>query len=136
MKSTSGGFEQKEKEVAGLGRQWGHDYGSNGGDNGTRGREEDVAEVFYSARGVRVGGCYDFARRRVVRTVEGTELVLPGVISDSDYRMCLSTGIKFTDTHMATVLDSSRVLLDEIAVLGDGGGGLDGGVMSVSLLST
>lgn len=47
----------------------------------------------------------------------GFELPVPGVVSDSDYRLCLSTGIKFTDTHMATVLDSSRVLVDEMMLV-------------------
>lgn len=43
--------------------------------------------------------------------------MVPGVVNDSGYRMCLSTGVKFTDTHMATVLDSSRVLVDEMAAM-------------------
>ena len=46
------------------------------------------------------------------------EMVIPGVVNDSDYRLCLSTGIKFVDTHMATVLDPSRVLVDEVVVAG------------------
>ncbi|CAM9362401.1 unnamed protein product [Ectocarpus fasciculatus] len=47
----------------------------------------------------------------------GTCVVVPGVVNDSDYRMRLSTGVKFTDTHMATVLDSSRVLVDEMVAM-------------------
>lgn len=46
----------------------------------------------------------------------GVEVPVPGVVSDSDYRLCLSTGLKFTDMHLATVLDSSRVLVDEMMV--------------------
>ncbi|CAM9863788.1 unnamed protein product [Laminaria digitata] len=75
----------------------------------------------------------------------GVEVVVPGVVNDSDYRLCLSTGIKFTDTHMATVLDPSRVLVDEIVVGdgfgcgvgGDGGGGCRGraGVEAFVMLS-
>lgn len=57
----------------------------------------------------------------------GVEVPVPGVVNDCDYRLCLSTGIKFADTHMATVLDFSRVLVDEI-VVGEGfsGGGVGG----------
>lgn len=46
----------------------------------------------------------------------GVELTVPGVVNDSDYRLRLSTGIKFCDTHMITVLDETRVLLDEIVI--------------------
>ncbi len=49
-------------------------------------------------------------------SIRGVEVVVPGVVVDSDYRLCLSTGIKFSDTHLATVLDSSRVLVDEMKV--------------------
>lgn len=48
--------------------------------------------------------------------VRGVEVVVPGVVCDSDYRLCLSTGVKFSDTRLATVLDSSRVLVDEMMV--------------------
>lgn len=49
--------------------------------------------------------------------IPGRCVVVPGVVNDSGYRMCLSTGVKFTDTHMATVLDSSRVLVDEMSAM-------------------
>lgn len=52
---------------------------------------------------------------------------MPGIVSDSDYRLCLSTGIKFTDTHLATVLDSSRVSVDEMmGVLEEPTAGVEG----------
>ncbi|CAN0391826.1 unnamed protein product, partial [Hapterophycus canaliculatus] len=67
----------------------------------------------------------------------GFELPVPGVVSDSDYRYCLSTGIKFTDTHMATVLDSSRVLVDEMMLVAAGGfgGRVGAGVATPVLLA-
>lgn len=72
----------------------------------------------------------------------GFELTVPGVVSDSDYRLCLSTGIKFTDTHMATVLDSSRVLMDEMMLVasaprdpGGFGGRVGAGVATPVLLA-
>ncbi|CAM9151082.1 unnamed protein product [Ectocarpus sp. 4 AP-2014] len=49
--------------------------------------------------------------------IPGRCVVVPGVVNDSGYRMCLSTGVKFTDTHMATVLDSSRVLVGEMSAM-------------------
>eukprot|EP00752_Nemacystus_decipiens_P011974 g10614.t2 len=58
--------------------------------------------------------------------VRGVEVSVPGVVSDSGYRLCLSTGIKFTDTHLATVLDSCRVLVDEMMVLGEPAEDVDG----------
>jgi len=71
------------------------------------------------------------------RGVRGAEVVVPGVVCDSDYRLCLSTGVKFSDTHLATVLDSSRVLVDEMdemmVVAGPSGG--EGGVTTVLLSS-
>lgn len=46
----------------------------------------------------------------------GVEVNISCVVSDSDYRMKLSTGIKFSDRLMGTVLDKTRVLVDEVMI--------------------
>lgn len=60
------------------------------------------------------------ARRAQVPRRTGVEVNIGPVVNDSDYRLKLSTGIKFVDTHMATVLDETRVLVDEILVSAEG----------------
>eukprot|EP00903_Cladosiphon_okamuranus_P008216 g7909.t1 len=86
--------------------------------------DENVTEVGGNSRdvsmwGQRVGGGTGGARAAEGGEGKGSgicrvEVPVPGVVSDSDYRLCLSTGVKFTDTHLATVLDSSRVLVNEM----------------------
>lgn len=73
---------------------------------------ENAGEAQFSSRGSRAG-C----------TKRGFEILVPGVVHDTEYRMCPSTGIKFVDTHMATVLDPPRVLVDEVVVACSGSGG-------------
>lgn len=46
----------------------------------------------------------------------GVEVNISCVVNDSDYRMKLSTGIKFSDRLMGTVLDKTRVLVDEVLI--------------------
>lgn len=72
---------------------------------------ENAGEAQFSSRGS-PAGC----------TRRGFEIVVPGVVHDTEYRMCPSTGIKFVDTHMATVLDPPRVLVDEVVVACSGSG--------------
>lgn len=90
-------------------------------------RAGDVSELGYKV----FSALQAFASAGVgVPRRSGVELAVPGVVTDSDYRLRLSTGIKFCDTHMVTVLDESRVLLDEVMVGGHdeaAGGSADGG---------
>lgn len=116
-----------------MGRRGGGDGGGSAGSAEIRGDDVSVAfsegidgvshalQAFASAGG-------GVSRRA------GVELSVPGVVNDSDYRLKLSTGIKFCDTHMATVLDESRVLVDEVMGSETSGGARgEEGVRSVHL---
>ena len=83
----------------------------------------DQTEI--SARGKGRGGGQGGGVEGRGGVARGVEVPVPGVVSDSDYRLCVSTGVKFTDTHLATVLDSSRVLVDEMMAAAEPADGVE-----------
>ncbi|CAM9841803.1 unnamed protein product [Choristocarpus tenellus] len=60
-----------------------------------------------------------------VRARRLMELPLPGVVANSDYRLMLPTGVKFTSSHLMTVLDRTRVLVNEVVGTAGRGGRMD-----------
>lgn len=116
---------------------WSASSSSNAGEDGTElgiGGGLRKVSVRGKGRGGGGGGAGGAGGGGRGSGVRGVEVLVPGVVSDSDYRLCLSTDIKFTDTHLATVLDSSRVLVDEMMAGGGPAGGVEG-VVTVLLSS-